>query len=440
MNETSRVNYIILEKSAVFEIDGKTISIGLGDHRFSKAVDALDRGDLSSVVKIIDPSHSLGMEELTVKDGLIHYKDKPIPAAFTNKMLEFKSNPDCLMALINFWFNLKQRNGFKNHQKEIISILNQDAYPITTDGFIVCYRGNDDQIVNLKNINSGIVRFYDYNGATPAELFQDKLTLEKICENMFGFCSKKLLKLVSASMFQPNNNTVNTSVLNYGVIFKEIVSMDTLFWLIEKQSISGNVITPDESIWINKLITEICTQEDGKINEKRIKSLFSCNIETKKLIELGGIFEGATNNKIDLNIRKLKISTISDMHDFIKQEYSEYLVGNALLYIERSFPEVSRIKKVTVNDMHFIIPKSRFQLIDWSREMSNCVKDYSDDIIQGDHYILGVSKPGDKSNLKYNFSVRNRVLTQIKSKGNGTVPQKDKEEIIKTLKYYGLIK
>jgi hypothetical protein len=158
----------------------------------------LTHQDFDSVKDAIDPTKNLNKDGFLVKDGLVYFKEEPIPSILGNQFLQFKESNWVFKSLLNFWFNLKTRVDDETASQMINALVEHGAYPITEDGFYLVYRNTaTDQtqsILNKRNQKTGSINFYNVANVPQdySAFFQEKKSLDDILTSVFGFNAKKL--------------------------------------------------------------------------------------------------------------------------------------------------------------------------------------------------------------------------------------------------------
>ena len=76
---TTTPAYYKLANSIVIRLSGKTYTLHNSDHRYPKVIEAIEKKEFNDFEALLDPTKVLGEEGFTVVNGVIHYKDHPIP-------------------------------------------------------------------------------------------------------------------------------------------------------------------------------------------------------------------------------------------------------------------------------------------------------------------------------------------------------------------------
>src|SRR5690606_3508485 len=102
----------------------------------------IQEGDLTEVGSLIDPTYHLNNPDFEVRDGVVFYREEPIPTILGDQFLEYKINKKVFTSLTNFWFNIKRRLSFDRSQEIVRELIACKAYPITEDGFYLAYQNS----------------------------------------------------------------------------------------------------------------------------------------------------------------------------------------------------------------------------------------------------------------------------------------------------------
>ncbi len=138
------------------------------------------------------------------------------------------------------------------------------------------------------------------------------------------------------------------------------------------------------------------------------------------------IIEAQPSFQLDTSIRKLK-----DIHDYLTKEQwklrnQDGPIQNAQKLID------AKIDGTEVGDMTLILPKTRYELIAWGQQMSNCIGSYYDVVNNGRTWIIG-AKRGDKIIYGIEIEPSTREIRQFRGEYNASPSEADQNIIIKCL-------
>jgi hypothetical protein len=217
------MKYYILKNSIIVNFSGKTYTISKDDYRYEKIKKLISEKKYDSIESEIDPSKNLNKDGFVVRDGLVCYKDEPIPSILGNQFLAIKEDNWVFKSLFNFWFNMKTRVDNDSAGEMLRALIQKNAYPITEDGFYLVYFDpaidQSISILNKKNIGQSNIHFYNVANCPNKylDLFRNRKSLDDILTESFGFTAKKLKKFAVKNIFNPENNFFDYNFFVYCV-------------------------------------------------------------------------------------------------------------------------------------------------------------------------------------------------------------------------------
>jgi hypothetical protein len=137
------IGYIITEKGLSVYLDGELKLISKEHPHFEEIQEILKKGDEESLRKIINVEKCLNEiiedSDITIKNGLIYYKDKMLDNYLTKKMVEFYKNGYDIGYLIKFLNKLMKNPSYRvvNH---LYKFLEVGGIPINDKGNILTYK------------------------------------------------------------------------------------------------------------------------------------------------------------------------------------------------------------------------------------------------------------------------------------------------------------
>lgn len=429
--------YHKLANSIVIRYDGKTYTLNKTDHRYQKIVEAIEQKQYDNFDSLLDPTKVLNQEGFEVKNGVIYFKNHSIPTILGDQFLDYKIDKVSFMGIVNFWLNLKNRADFEESQEYIVTLLQQKGYPVTEDGFIIAYsQEQNEREVRFDTRKKIITPFFNYSKVAPLfkAMFDKKMTVNQMCEEVFGFCSKKLLKLVTDQMFPQGSFYVNDNILKVGIAFKEVLSPNNIFTVIEKGMYPSNYGHFHAHKAINKFWKDLAINKEGTITESKILNLLSTKYNGDELMEIGSFYETLLASKIPMDLQAPNFNAnVSQIHAYLKKEVAKIKNPEFNIQMEAHFPNVEKIvnEKKQVNGLFPVMPKTNYDLIEWSRLLSNCLDSYSQSVLEGQCAIVGFQD--EKGKLIYALEITQGKVTQFRSKGNNSPDEKDYTQILDLL-------
>lgn len=138
-----RFPFNVTPSSLTVMIDGKTHTLTEDSHvNYAKIREALKQKDFEAVRELIDVATSInvfGEGKVVVKDGVIYYGDLALHNSLTTRILQQMEEGFDVDPMVKFLENLMQ-NPSKRAVDELYSFLEQNALPITEDGYFVAYK------------------------------------------------------------------------------------------------------------------------------------------------------------------------------------------------------------------------------------------------------------------------------------------------------------
>lgn len=440
------MKYYNLNNSIVLSFDGIVHTISKDDYRYARIKEALSNQDFDSVKIAIDPTKNLGRDGFVVEDGLVCFKGEPIPSALGNQFLKYKESSWVFKSLLNFWFNLKTRVDNETAGHMISALVDHAAYPITEDGFYLVYRNsNSDQtksVLNKRNQEVGSINFYN-TASVPEEysnFFYERKNLDDILASVFGFSAKKLRKIAIQEMFKPAINFIDHTFLLFGDAFKDVLHPDNLYEVLEKKLFKithGDVASYRN---FNTFLKEYSVEKNGTYSQKKIINLLASAKEQVHLVEIGGYFV-ELKEKINLDIQRIQLNNdCQTIFEYLRSEYRKLSDPEINLDIDKNFPEFWELNDVEVGKLRFLIPKTNYDLKEWTNLMQNCIGTHSYDkkVLQKSCVIFALMSK-DTNEMVYNVEISNKNIVQFNARGNRPATLSERREVYSFLKEKGLI-
>ena len=137
--------YMMQGENIILLIDNKTHTVNRNTHFgcFDEIVKALGEGDMETVERLVDAEKMVedyGNGDLSLVDEVLHYKGRPMANALSTRVVAMIRSNQPFEFMIKFIDNL-MANPSKRAIDEIYTFMENNALPITPDGYILAYKG-----------------------------------------------------------------------------------------------------------------------------------------------------------------------------------------------------------------------------------------------------------------------------------------------------------
>lgn len=436
------MKYYLLNNSIVVFVDNNVHTISNNDYRFEQIKAAIAKNDLDFVRSMIDPNYSLKKDGFVVSNGVVFYQNDAIPTVLGNRFIELNQDSFEFRSIFNFWFNMKTRVD-DNAAAEIVSeLVSKDAYAVTEDGFYLLYRNSEvDQTNSVLNKNKQQEVFHFYNYANcPARyysFFQEKKSLSTIIEEVFGFCTKKLRNTAVQQMFRSTDNFFNYKFLFYGEAFKDVLATDNILYAIENKLLDTNIGDINDYQDLRTFLKDYTIEKSGVYSQKKIINFLESATNKHKLMEIGSYYT-AVKHQFNIDIQALNfVNNCDTIHAYLEREYRR--IKNPLFMLNND-AEIEALDEVEFDNFRIMVPRTNHDLIEWGSVMHHCVgnSSYAEGVKKKEIQILSVN---DKitNEMLYTIDIRRKHVQQLLGKRNASVPEGDRNSIIKFLREKNLI-
>jgi len=177
-------------------IDGHTTPITDSHPNYSeirKLAAAGNNAGIPALLDLVTPIVEFGAGLVTVKDGVVLYKDMPTHNAVTSRILQFVDEGLSVGPMLRFLERLMLNPSFRA-VKELYGFMEANDLPITDDGYLTAYKmckRNDDG--TLTDSRTGT---FDYSvGAPPATMPRNEVNEdpEQTCSAGLHVCAQGYL-------------------------------------------------------------------------------------------------------------------------------------------------------------------------------------------------------------------------------------------------------
>lgn len=443
----SNMKYYNLNNSIVVSYDGVVHTISVDDYRYLRIKDALTHQDFDSVKDAIDPTKNLNKDGFLVKDGLVYFKEEPIPSILGNQFLQFKESNWVFKSLLNFWFNLKTRVDNETASQMINALVEHGAYPITEDGFYLVYRNaatdQTQSILNKRNQKTGSINFYNVANVPQdySAFFQEKKNLDDILTSIFGFNAKKLKKIAIQHLFSNSTeNFFNYSFFFYGEAFKDVLHPDNLYEVLEKNlfKITHGDIASYKNF--NTFLKAYTVEKSGAYSQKKIINLL--NSATKRpndqLVDIANLYI-TLRDGINFDIQNIQFTNDSqEIFEYLRKEQRKLTDPEIDLEVPKNFPDYWALNDIEVDNFRFLLPKTNYDLKEWTNIMQNCIGTY-DRKVKSKGCIVFAIMDKNTNQMIYNVEIVGKQVVQFVTRGNRHADSGHKSKICSYLKNKGLL-
>ena len=443
----STIKYYVLDQSIVLKIGGKTHTISSSDYRYDAIKTKIKEGDLSEVASLIDPTFHLNNPDFEVRDGVVFYKEEPIPTILGDQFLEYKINKKVFTSLTNFWFNIKRRLSFDKSQDIIRELIACKAYPITEDGFYLAYqnaqRDQRNFSLNKQNLKEEqVIHFYNISSLPNkyTTLFEKRMMLSEVLLEVFGFEAKKLYKFAVQSIFDVKQNFLKYNFLFYGETFKGILMPDNLYKVIESNKFPINHTgDPEAYESLREFFYDIALEKDGKtVNQKKIMNLVDSCKNPNHMMAIGRMYV-LLKHKVQLDIQTVGLtSDVSVIYEYLFKEQQKLKDPEYDLKVSEHFPEFYKFHEQEIGGLKIVFPKTNYDLKAWTQTMQNCIHSYAEAVLRKRSIVFAVVK-ADSNEMLYNVEISQGKVIQFKSRGNSFADKNHKNMVLRELKKAELI-
>ena len=382
--------------------------------------------------------------DFEIKNGNIFISGTKAPKVFAEIINNSLDNDVSVDYLIKFFKNIVFETDYSkdiNTRKKIKNLLNSNAY---------CPDKRSQVVFVDKQNEYPELPFYSY-GKLPEfskQFFRNERSIEQLCQELFNTKGKSWQSYLLNEMLDTEKKEVIDTLLVYGVIFKNCISVDNVKKLYQQKALHQFLLD-------NKNLApsfHILNSVFSHFTEKKIVNFFKKGFDSQ---DLKTILHGYPTVSSVLDISKHKFLTIKELKDFIQREKIKIDAGeNFPLALEIHFPNLENIKDTFYKELGMlcVIPKDYHELVLWSSAMGNCIGQgtgYAKKATKGKTLLLGFSKSNtreeydkNQESIHYNLEIVNGVIRQFeakKSRSSG-VTSKDRIFIQKLLMDNGLIK
>lgn len=441
------VKYYVLDQSIVLKVGGKTYTISSSDYRYAAIKSKIVEGKLEDLASLIDPTSHLNNPDFEVRDGVVFYREEPIPTILGDQFLEYKINKKVFTSLTNFWFNIKRRLTFERSQEIIRELISCKAYPITEDGFYLAYqnaqRDQRNFSLNKNNIKEeDVIHFYNISSAPLKyiQMFEKRLMISEILKEVFGFEAKKLNKLAVDYMFETKHNFLKHNFFFYGEAFKDILMPDNLYKVMEEKLLPiEHTGDPESYESLREFFKDLAIEKDGKtINQKKVLNFLKSSKNPNHLMDVGRMYV-MLKAKTNMDIQNVGlVNDVETIWAYMTKEYQKLKDPEYDLKVAENFPEFYKFHEQEIGGLKIIFPKTNYDLKAWTQVMQNCIHSYGESVLRKRCIVFAVVSTATNE-MMYNVEISQGRVVQFKARGNGFADATHRKMILRELKKAELV-
>lgn len=433
------MKYFLLDRSIVLIENGVTHTVSSDDHRYDLIKEGIQNENFDAVHLALNPP-SLVEDGFSINNGLVFYKDQPIPSVLGNKFIGINKNSFEFKSLFNLWYNMKTREIGEDIASDIITkLLNHDAYAVTEDGFYLVYLDNNtDQTESSLNKNNQKCSFHFYNYAkchnSYAHQFRSKTSFDDIIESSFGFVTKKIKKLAIKNLFVEGNNHICDNFFFYGEAFRDILAKENIVYAIENDLLDTNLGDYSNYVELRTLLKDLTIDKNNNYSQKKaLNFIESCN-DKEHLVEIGNYYN-SVKSEFNIDIQDLNTSNFKEIYDYLLREYAR--IKDPVFFLNND-RKIDNLSEEEFDRFRIIIPRTNHDLKAWGIELHQCVASYANRVKNKECHIIGIEDKSTKK-LVYNIELARKKIMQFTGKRNTKPTSNDRFVVENFLKEKGLI-
>jgi hypothetical protein len=153
-------------------------------------------------------------------------------------------------------------------------------------------------------------------------------------------------------------------------------------------------------------------------------NLLATKYRGDQLLDIGSFWETLKNKNLNIDLQAANFTAdIDAIHKYLNHEVKKLKNPEIELHMEAQFPKALSIVGHSINELDALIPKTNYELVEWSQKLSNCLHSYTDTVKTGRAAIVGFCDK--KGKMIYSLEIINGAVTQFRSKGNNAPDETD---------------
>jgi hypothetical protein len=181
-------------------------------------------------------------------------------------------------------------------------------------------------------------------------------------------------------------------------------------------------------------------EKNDTYSQKKVINLLN-SAEKQPADQLLGIgnFYVSLKEKMNFNIQNIEFTNNSkEIYDYLNREYNKLKDPEIDLEVEKNFPEFWSLNDTEVDDFRFLLPKTNYDLKEWSNIMQNCIGGYHSRVKSKNCIVFAIMNK-NTNEMIYNVEIANKHVVQFVTRGNKQAKNDDKNKICSLLKEKNLI-
>lgn len=393
----------------------KNYLIGSGDIRFPKLHKNLHSLTEEQIINICEYEFLTRNKFLTISDGQIKLKDKPISIGFAKILSQESLTGNSFDSIVNLMINLENHSELKAQKTEQL-LDSIHSVPVSSDGFCFITESGED----LRD-----TPFYRVRDPELLALFNQGLKLEEVISYFTGVDpGKKLVNLLKKEFNDPSKEELSTQGLCFLKEFGATFSKEQYVELLQN---NFHLNSPENFCQYLKFFFD---------TPKRIfNALLSINKNTRLLSSVREF------NKIQNQITKpntkfsFEGNKINYIFEFTKREYLRLNSQEKDLCLNR-FSFIRNLTEFDIEGFKLVIPQTSHDLEMWGQLMNNCIKSRVNNAINGSLIPMALYKD-DKLEYCLEFLLHSQRFGDFESYGRAQPSEQLKMAVEKFLKKNG---
>lgn len=415
------MNYHIFDKLIHVQTKDRNYSIATDSENFDLLRDSLLKGNNALVETLLRAETKLDVDCLIEKEDDVYFKDTKVPTTICDLLMK-KSTAS--MACLNYWINhTVNKQSVNTHA--LLKLVGKSVFPVDASGFL---------FLSKEPIDGP-----EFFRCELSEDNQELLSkgLEGVCQHYFGTATKKLIQTTKKAMFA--SEVVNDdffTLCQFISAYQPNADIDTVVRLIDSplseclahQSEADIRVVADllgKVFNAGKLIRLLNDENDENDENDQENQLQEFKHNFSNIADCWRELEG----QVPL---KSRYQNFSDLVSFLTKEADKQRNKDFELKQELNFPWLGNLEGVEVDGYTLKIAATKYELLEWSSVLGNCLDQYPDRSRKGELSIIGLLEHGK---IKYAIELKpNGKIGQFEGKSRSKCPKDLKASVQKQIK------
>ena len=408
------MNYHIFDKLIHVQIKGENYSIATDSENFELLRDSLLKGNTALAETLLKAETKLEVDCLVEKDDDVYFKDIKVPTTICDLLM--KKNT-ASMACLNYWINHTRREQTLD-TNTLLKLVGKSVFPVDSSGFL---------FLSEKPIDGP-----EFFQCELSENNQELLSqgVEGVCQHIFGVATKKLIQTAKKALFsRPVVNDDFFDLCRFISAYQPNADVDTIVRLIDSplsECLRGNN---------GANLQVVANLLGGVFNAGKLIRLLD---EESQLLELKHNFEVVADSWRELEGRvplKSRYQNIPDLITFLTLEAKKERQKDFELKQQLNFPWLEEFDGETIEDYTVKVATTKYELLEWSSILGNCLDTYPTRVLSGEVMILGLMA---HDQIKYAVEIKsNGKIGQFEGKSRSECPPSLKALVQNQIKRFG---